>query len=89
MAGAGMRDIKRRIKSVNSTRQITKAMELVSSAKIVRAREKMDTYRPYFTSVSQVVGEVLSGGEIKSDYVEGAREKKKTLYILGYGDRGV
>lgn len=89
MAGAGMRDIKRRIKSVNSTRQITKAMELVSSAKIVRAREKMDTYRPYFTSVSQVVGEVLSGGEIKSDYVEGAREIKKTLYIVVSGDRGL
>lgn len=89
MAGAGMRDIKRRIKSVNSTRQITKAMELVSSAKIVKAREKMETYRPYFSSVSQIVGEVLSGGEIKSNYVEGAREIKKTLYIVVSGDRGL
>ena len=90
MAGAGMRDIKRRIKSVNSTRQITKAMELVSSAKVIRAREKMDRYRPYFRAVSDVVGEVLGGDEIiVSDYVEGAREIKKTLYIVISGDRGL
>lgn len=90
MAGAGMRDIKRRIKSVNSTRQITKAMELVSSAKVIRAREKMDRYRPYFRAVSDVVGEVLGGDEVVvSDYVEGAREIKKTLYIVISGDRGL
>ena len=90
MAGAGMRDIKRRIKSVNSTRQITKAMELVSSAKVIRAREKMDRYRPYFRAVSDVVGEVLGGDEpIASDFVEGAREIKKTLYIVISGDRGL
>ncbi len=90
MAGAGMRDIKRRIKSVNSTRQITKAMELVSSAKVGKAREKMETYRPYFSAVSQIVGELLSGGtEINSPYVEGARDIKKTLYIVIAGDRGL
>jgi F-type H+-transporting ATPase subunit gamma len=90
MAGASMRDIKRRIKSVNSTRQITKAMELVSSAKVIRAREKMDRYRPYFRAVSDVVGEVLGGDEvIVSDFVEGAREIKKTLYIVISGDRGL
>lgn len=90
MAGAGMRDIKRRIKSVNSTRQITKAMELVSSAKVGKAREKMETYRPYFSAVSQIVGELLSGGtEINSPFVEGARDIKKTLYIVIAGDRGL
>ena len=89
MAGAGMRDIKRRIKSVNSTKQITKAMELVASAKVRKARERMELYRPYFSAVSQVVGEILGEGEVKSEYVEGAREIKKTLYIVIAGDRGL
>jgi len=89
MAGAGMRDIKRRIKSVNSTKQITKAMELVASAKVRKARSRMEQYRPYFSAVSQVVGEILGKGEVKSAYVEGAREIKKTLYIVIAGDRGL
>ncbi len=51
MAGAGVRDIKRKIRSVNSTRQITKAMELVSTAKLRRAKERMDITKPYFETV--------------------------------------
>lgn len=41
MAGVGMKDIKRRIKSVESTMQITKAMELVASSKLRKAKEKV------------------------------------------------
>lgn len=89
MAGAGMRDIKRRIKSVNSTKQITKAMELVASSKVRKGRSRMEQYRPYFSAVSQVVGEILGKGEVKSIYVEGARTIKKTLYIVVAGDRGL
>ena len=47
MAGAGMRDVKRRIKSVESTMQITKAMQLVASSKLRRAKERVETARPY------------------------------------------
>ena len=42
MAGVGMKDIKRRIKSVESTMQITKAMELVASSKLRKAKEKVE-----------------------------------------------
>ncbi len=42
MAGAGMRDVRRRIKSVESTMQITKAMELVASSKLRRAKERVE-----------------------------------------------
>lgn len=90
MAGAGMRDIKRRIKSVTSTGQITKAMELVASSKLRKARERMETYRPYFTAVSGVVSEILgTNSNISSEYVEGSREIKKTLYIVIAGDKGL
>ena len=47
MAGASMNDIKARIKSVNSTMQITKAMELVAISKLRRAKERAEATRPY------------------------------------------
>lgn len=46
--GASMKDIKHRIKSVESTMQITKAMELVASSKLRRAKERAESARPFF-----------------------------------------
>ena len=48
MAGASMKDIKLRVKSVQSTMQITKAMELVASSKLRRAKENAERRRPFF-----------------------------------------
>ena len=45
--GASMKEIKNRIKSVQSTRQITKAMELVASSKVRRARERIERTEPF------------------------------------------
>ena len=50
MATANLKDIKRRIKSVESTMQITKAMELVASSKLRRAKEKAERAEPFFNS---------------------------------------
>ena len=50
MASGNMKDIKRRIKSVQSTMQITKAMELVASSKMRRAKERALSVRPYFNA---------------------------------------
>ena len=52
MAGS-MKDIKLRIKSVESTMQITKAMELVASSKMRRAKERVEHSRPYFETLYQ------------------------------------
>ena len=52
MAGASMKDIKLRIKSVESTMQITKAMQLVATSKLRRAKERMDSSKPY-TKIAQ------------------------------------
>ncbi len=89
MAGAGVRDIKRKIRSVNSTRQITKAMELVSTAKLRRAKEKMDITKPYFETVMKTVQDIIeeSGGFKHSFTV--ARDVQKTLYIVVSADRGL
>ncbi len=51
MAGASMKDIKNRIKSVESTMQITKAMELVASSKLKKARERVESSRAYFNTL--------------------------------------
>ena len=51
MAASSMKDIKLRIKSVESTMQITKAMELVASSKLRRAKERAEETRPYFTTL--------------------------------------
>jgi F-type H+-transporting ATPase subunit gamma len=89
MAGMGMRDIKRRIKSVNNTKQITKAMELVSSAKLRRARERAEKSRPYFHTIQDTVRDIFSNAKgIKHKYLD-KREVKKSCYIVITADRGL
>ena len=51
---ANMKAVKLRIKSVQSTMQITKAMELVASSKLRKAKERADTCRPYFTGAAPI-----------------------------------
>ena len=60
MAGASMKDIKRRIKSVENTMQITKAMELVASSKLRKAKERVEQSRPYFNIIKETIKEILS-----------------------------
>lgn len=89
MAGLGMRDIKRRIKSVNSTKQITKAMELVSSAKLRKAKESLEKTRPYFNMMGETINEIIASTKgIKHEYLI-PREVKKTGYIVITADRGL
>ena len=89
MAGMGTRDIKRKIKSVNNTKQITKAMELVSTAKLKRSSDRMDITRPYFETVMEAVhGIIESEKSLKHEFVN-KREVRKTLYIVVTGDRGL
>lgn len=89
MAGAGMNIIKARIKSVNSTMQITGAMELVATSKLRRAKEKVERTRPFYITLGEAIDKVIAAAEsCESEYVS-AREVKKTLYIVIAGDRGL
>ena len=65
MAGASMNDIKARIKSVESTMQITKAMELVATSKLRRAKEKAERARPYRLVMNEAIDSLLSSSEMK------------------------
>ncbi|EJW93184.1 ATP synthase F1, gamma subunit, partial [gut metagenome] len=89
MAGASMKDIKLRIKSVESTMQITKAMELVASSKLRHAKERVEKSRPYFEVLHEALAEIAySTTEFRSPYLE-KRKVKRTCYVVIAGDRGL
>ena len=89
MAGASMKDIKLRIKSVESTMQITKAMELVASSKLRRAKERVEKSRPYFEVLHAALSDIAaSNTELSSPYIA-KRPVKKTCYVVIAGDRGL
>jgi len=85
----GMRDIKRQIKSVQNTKQITKAMEMVAAAKLRRAQEKAEAARPYADKLKEVVSGIAAGTKgIKHPMLQN-REVKKTGYLVITSDRGL
>lgn len=89
MAASSMKDIKLRIKSVGSTMQITKAMELVASSKLRRAKERAEATRPYFTTLHECLTDIAYGNTDFSSPFVCARDVKKTCYIVIAGDRGL
>lgn len=88
MAGASMNGIKSRIKSVQSTMQITKAMELVATSKLRRAKERVERARPYYEILGEAVRSILTSSEAEAS-VWSERESGKTLYVVVAGDRGL
>lgn len=89
MAGVSMKDIKLRIRSMESTRQITKAMEMVASSKLRRAQDQVLRSRPYFEVLYQAVTDIgMANRDFTSAFVR-TREVKKTLCIVIAGDRGL
>ena len=89
MASGNMKDIKRRIKSVESTMQITKAMELVASSKLRKAKEKADKARPYFDALYETMCEIQAENpSFLSPFTRNAGEGKSLLVVIA-GDRGL
>ena len=89
MAGASMNDIKARIKSVNSTMQITKAMELVATSKLRRAKMRAEQSRAYGDIASAAMKKILlASGVADSPYTKPA-SGGKVCYVVIAGDRGL
>ena len=89
MAGASMNDIKARIKSVESTMQITKAMELVATSKLRRAKEKAERTRPFYEVLGKAIDDVLASEDANESVWCERRAVNRTLYIVIAGDRGL
>ena len=88
MAGS-MKDIKLRIKSVESTMQITKAMELVASSKMRRAKERVTHSRPYFETLYASLTKIAAADpRARNPYLR-RDEIRRTLLIVIAGDRGL
>ncbi|MBQ6120637.1 MAG: ATP synthase F1 subunit gamma [Clostridia bacterium] len=89
MAGASMKDIKLRIRSVESTMQITKAMQLVASSKLRGARARMEASKPYMKVARTAVWDIaLHNTGAQSHYVI-PRQISQRCYIVIAGDRGL
>jgi F-type H+-transporting ATPase subunit gamma len=92
---ANVLDLKRRIRSVKNTRQITKAMKMVSAAKLRRAQERAVAARPYAQMMASVIRSLMrridvynpETGELRHPLLV-AREEKNVLLIVVSGDKG-
>ena len=89
MAGVSTKEIKNRIRSMESTRQITKAMEMVASSKLRRAQAQISASRPYFQILSATIQDILENNRDFSSPFLQERPVKKVMYIVIAGDRGL
>ncbi len=81
--------IKNRIKSVEGTKQITKAMELVATSKMKRAKEDMDRVKPYFDTLREAAEDILATNtEFSSPFCRGD-DSKPVCHVVIAGDRGL
>jgi len=87
---ANLKEVKQRINSVISTQQITKAMKMVSAAKLRRAQEKIVQMRPYSQKLTTILNNVSSASEGDEDVVFAVkREIKKVLLVPVTSDKGL
>ena len=89
MAGAGMKAIKTRIASINSTKQITNAMHLVASSKLRKAKIAADESSSYFNTLYETIVEIsMNTKGVNSEFLKN-RELKRRCHIVVAGDRGL
>ena len=87
---AGLKEIRSQIGSIQNTKKITKAMEMVAASKMRRAKERMEESRPYADKMRQVVGHMANGHlEYKHPYTVARENVKRVGYIIVSTDRGL
>jgi F-type H+-transporting ATPase subunit gamma len=90
MAGGQERILRRRIRTVQSTKKITRAMELIAASRIVRAQARVHAARPYSEQITQVIRNLASGGAgVSSPLLEARPEVRRVAVIVVTADRGL
>ncbi|WP_438447492.1 ATP synthase F1 subunit gamma [Gorillibacterium sp. sgz5001074] len=85
----GMREIKRQIKSVQNTKQITKAMEMVAASRLKKAQQSAEAARPYADKIREVLNSITASSTgLKHPMLE-TRTVKRTGYLVITSDRGL
>ncbi|MDP6399070.1 MAG: F0F1 ATP synthase subunit gamma [Arenicellales bacterium] len=86
---AGAKEIRTKIKSIQNTQKITKAMEMVAASKMRRAQERMNQARPYANKMRNVIAHLAQANlEYKHSYTE-SRDVKRVGFIIVSSDRGL
>lgn len=86
---AAERDIKRRIRSVNNTRQITKAMEMVAASKLRNTQASAQSSKPYSIKLEEVLSHLVAHVEDSRNPLLSSREVNRVCYFVITGDRGL
>ena len=86
---ASARDLRRRIKSIKSTQQITKAMKMVAAAKLRKAQERVIAARPFAGKIQEVLSRLTSSNSGVNHPLLEVREVKNICYVLVTADRGL
>jgi F-type H+-transporting ATPase subunit gamma len=87
---AGLKEIRSQIGSIQNTRKITKAMEMVAASKMRRAKDRMEASRPYADKMREVVSHMANGQlEYKHPYTQKRADVKRVGYIIVSTDRGL
>ena len=90
MAGGQERILRRRIKSVQSTKKITRAMELIAGSRIVRAQARVAEAVPYSDQITEVVGDLAAaGGAVQSPLLDVRPEIRTVAHVVITADRGL
>ena len=88
--GAQLREYRRRIKSVQSTKKITKAMELIAASRIVKAQQRIQAARPYAEAITGVVSAVASqSGNVEHPLTTSRDNPSRAAVLLVTSDRGL
>ncbi|MBJ6978420.1 MULTISPECIES: F0F1 ATP synthase subunit gamma [unclassified Luteimonas] len=87
---AGGREIKTKIKSVQNTRKVTRALEMVSASKIRKAQERMKASRPYARAMKQMIGHLAQANtDFQHPFLVERAEVKRVGYVIVSSDRGL
>ena len=90
MAGGQERVLKRRIRTVQSTKKITRAMELIAASRIVKAQARVKAARPYSDQITEVIHHLAQGGAgVSSPLLKPRDEIRKVAYVVLTADRGL
>ena len=90
MAGGAERVLRRRIKSVQSTKKITKAMELIAASRILKAQQRVNAARPYSEQITEVIRNLAAAGAGRGSALLEQRDDIRTVaFVVVGGDRGL
>ncbi|MDR1212090.1 MAG: ATP synthase F1 subunit gamma [Spirochaetaceae bacterium] len=87
---ANLRDLRLRMRAIKQTLQVTRAMNLISTAKLRKGRKILEDTEPYFNRIQKSMGNILSGaGSVKSEFFNRVPAKPRSAVIVVSSDRGL